>query len=67
MNYPELMIRNQYVSHAEQSIEEALILKSMPCTDIYRQSINHLRCAVVRYTRQSRAWYSCHVQTETSP
>lgn len=42
MNFPELMIRNQYISHGESTIEEAMILKAMPCTDTYRQSINHL-------------------------
>ena len=42
MNYPELMIRNQYISHGEMSIPESLIHKAMPCTDVYRQSINHL-------------------------
>ena len=42
MNFTELMIRNQYISHGETSIPESLIHKSMPCTEVYRQSINHL-------------------------
>ncbi len=42
MNFTELMIRNQYISHGEKTIENEMILKTMPHADIYRQSINHL-------------------------
>lgn len=42
MNYPELMIRNQYTSYGEKSIIKSLILYSMQCTENYRQTIHHL-------------------------
>lgn len=42
MNFPEHMIRNQYISYRENSISESLIHKSMPSAEVYRQSINHL-------------------------
>ena len=48
MNYPELMIRNQYISHGETSIPESLVHKAMPCAETYRQSINHLDLSTLK-------------------
>ena len=42
MNYQELLIRNQYITHGESSILESLIHKAMPNTEIYRQSLNYI-------------------------